>query len=87
MVSWSGVAPSTSTLPRIRSHWRWALFLTASKDRPPGISWRRLSFAWSTLIREVARRRVTRRWSAASNRRWPLTPSAEPSVTGLSNSP
>ncbi len=69
VVSWSGVAPSTSTLPRMRSHWRWARFLTASKEVPSGTSWRRLALAWSTLMSEVARRRVTRRSSPASKRR------------------
>ncbi len=63
VVSWSGVAPSTSTLPSSLSHTFWACFLTVSKDVPSGISWRRLSFAWTTLISEVARRRVTV-WSA-----------------------
>lgn len=35
----------------------------------PRISWRRLSRAWSTLMSEVARRRVTVRSAPASNRR------------------
>lgn len=87
VVSWSGVAPSTSTLPRIRSQARWARFFTASKEVPSGISWRRLSLAWSTLMSEVARRRVTVRSAPASKRRWPLTPLEDPSFTGLSNTP
>ncbi len=87
MVSWSGVAPSTSTLPRILSHCFRASRLTFSKEVLGPISWRRLSFAWSTLISEVARRRVTVRSSPASKRRYPLTPLASPSTTFLSNSP
>src|SRR5262245_37797702 len=69
VVSWSGVAPSTSTLPRMSSQARWARALTVSKEVPSGISWRRLSFAWSTLISEVARRRVTVRSAPAAKRR------------------
>ncbi|MGC0412719.1 hypothetical protein RKD31_005962 [Streptomyces sp. SAI-163] len=87
MVSWSCVAPSTSTLPRILSHCFWASRLTLSKEARFGISWRRLSFAWSTLISEVAMRSVTARSRPASKRRWPLTPLESPPVTLLSNSP
>ncbi len=68
VVSWSGVAPWTSTLPSSWSQACWARAFTAVKEVPSGISWRRLSLAWSTLISEVARRRVTV-WSRPAAKR------------------
>lgn len=59
MVSSSCEAPSTSMRPRILSQACRARSLTVSKRAFAGISAARFAFAWSTLMREVARRRVT----------------------------
>lgn len=69
VVSWSALAPSTSTLPSRSSQASWALFSTRSKEREAGISAARFCFAWSMLISEVARRRLTVRSLPASKRR------------------
>ena len=88
MVSWSALAPSTSTTRNWLSHRRCARSLTASNVSVPAISRSRLCFAWSTLISEVAIRIVT---GPPANRRYPVTfgppppGSIEPATTGLSN--
>jgi hypothetical protein len=59
VTSWSSVAPSTSTRPRISSHRSAARSRTVSNVSESGISSHRFFLACARLISEVAMRMVT----------------------------